>query len=51
MTLDEFLIEERARLEAFAKHWREMQVTEGKEVWPDQMPGGEWGEQLRAFEE
>lgn len=50
MTLEEFIAEEKARIDAFANHWRQMQAADGKEIWPDQMPGGEWGEQLLAFE-
>ncbi|MFL7901598.1 hypothetical protein ACJ41P_10725 [Azospirillum argentinense] len=49
MTLDEFIAEEKARLDAFAKHWREQQIVMDEDIFPSELPPGEWDEQYRSF--
>lgn len=49
MTLNEYIEKEKARLDAFAKHWREQQVLMDEDIFPSELPPGEWDEQFRSF--
>ena len=50
ISLEEFIAEERARLDRFEAMWRAEQAADGKSRWPDKLPAGEWDEQLMNFE-
>lgn len=49
MTLDEFLAEQRRRLEAFERMWREEEEACG--TGPVSLLPGDWDEQLQIFED
>jgi hypothetical protein len=49
MTLDEFVAEERARLDRFIADYRK-QAVEHPDEWPLEMAAGEWDEQLQIFQ-
>lgn len=54
ITLDQFIEEEKERLEHFRKFWLKNQASassEDKGMWPDSMPPGEWDEQYRCYED
>lgn len=48
MSLDEFLTEERARIAAFEKFWRDG-VAASPERFPTDLGLGDWDEQLLMF--
>lgn len=50
MSLDDFLSEERERLERFEIMWRR-ETKRAAALFPMTMEPGEWDEQYRAFEE
>lgn len=49
ITLEKFVIEEKARVDRFAVWWREQREKNGATDWPLRLPEGEWDEQLRIY--
>lgn len=48
-TLDQFVAEEKARIDRFASWWRWQREKNGAADWPLRLPEGEWDEQLNMF--
>jgi hypothetical protein len=49
MSLDEFVSEEKKRLERFAKHYMERAKAGDPQEWPLEMESGDWDCQLQCF--
>lgn len=54
MKLGEFIVEQKKRLALFEAHWRLMmeseEISDGDEVWPEEMDPGMWDESLDFFD-
>ena len=51
MTLDEFVLEEKARIDAFARWWRENAALDAAMgAWPMEMNPGDWDDQLIYYD-
>jgi hypothetical protein len=50
MNIEEWVAEEKQRLDEFVKNWKEQQTGKNAEFYPSDMPPGEWDEQYRLWE-
>lgn len=54
MKLADFIAEEKKRIALFEAYWRAKseggEISDGMEVWPDEMESGLWDEMLHTFD-
>lgn len=51
VTLDEWVADEKARIDRFALQYRVEQAEQGTDIFPDELQVGDWDDQYNCFQD